>query len=1335
MREATSVPARAGPICSAPAMPIHDSDIGAQIERGAYRDAEIRIRALLGKEPGADEPLYELELRTMLAQVLFRLGRTEEALEESDLVIKRLTENGVSGSRAPAAAELRYRAVAISADALARLDRDDEAEKRASAARSDADKTLGAVNLPSAHLSQVMGSIMLERGDLDGALRELTRALEIRDKLNESPTLDLSVTLGELAVVCRKRGDLHRARRHLERAHSIKEKLLGSEHPDLAKSFNSLALLGVEEGADRQSVEALFVRAIAHAERGGPTTARDLGVYLINLGSFYRTEGRLLDARSAFERGTAVRERSWGNDHRNTAIARYHLGSVLFELGQIAEARAALGAAKAALEARPKTSEYARTVLLLGRVLLGEGELQEANQLFDRAWLIRKELYGEENRETRLAESYCARALALRGGVAEAVARAKAASELERRQRVEPSQTGAQLIANYGLVLRERGARRKAVRVLREALTRLECAIGAGHPESVETMISLGTTLSELGRLDEAEALLALGSGIRREASNGQHRALAGHELALGQVRARQGRWEEAYESFRVAILTELRAATVPPIEWFETFEYSGQMAERLDDVDATYSTVLEEGLERTSPQLAATVRIRRALSRSATAVLTGSFAEEFDRAVVDLRSAVVGREKALGSHDPATVEARALLNAAEGSRAAERPIGSLAEQLAHLEGTKPRRVLFNMSTLVISLFLFILSVGSGFSREGLILLVGVLLLHELGHLLAMWLFRYRNLSILFLPFLGAVAVGRRRQPTQFQRVMVYLAGPVPGVVLGLALYALYMRELKPEYAKAASVLFLVNGFNLLPLMPLDGGRVVNDLLLERRPRAAALFGIAGGVILSCWGWQSGSAVLLVYGALCAIPLLFGYRERIFQGRILRATRDELKREPGERPDEGAMRRAILRVFRPLELRQRDALYRYRIAHGVIRVLRMPASGFMTVAALVATYLLWLAIAIAFASALGRKGAFVENRVMQLVDSGQLDEAIRIAADNAEQGVLRSSTEAGLFELARIHRSKGRLEEAERTLLDLLARMGADTPDDTGRVEHAVVLIELAEVQRDRGNRAQAEEVLERAVGLLEQQLGRESDETIDAKEKLLDLYVRGERWDAAEPLAEQLLAWLKSDSGLIRSKVDARAQLVAKSFVARMRCEDARPLLTMLLERQLEAFNGADNGILWTLRALGDCEAALNHPAEAERAYKDFHRHLLAVYGTGSAEEIQGLYALGHFYARRGFYPPAERQLRKAFVLAQTVYGVEHAELIPILEELEFALKGLRNDAEAAEIKNRREQLLTKLRAKEEAARTAPAASGESDPASQDSVRRDGGKRGKEKR
>lgn len=119
-----------------------------------------------------------------------------------------------------------------------------------------------------------------------------------------------------------------------------------------------------------------------------------------------------------------------------------------------------------------------------------------------------------------------------------------------------------------------------------------------------------------------------------------------------------------------------------------------------------------------------------------------------------------------------------------------------------------------------------------------LLALTGIVIFHELGHFLAMKFYNYSDLGIYFIPLVGAYASGKKREVSQLQSAIILLAGPVPGIIVGVILnytasyfthdyYQLYLLQ------RIAWILIYLNLFNLLPVYPLDGGQLLNRLFLD----------------------------------------------------------------------------------------------------------------------------------------------------------------------------------------------------------------------------------------------------------------------------------------------------------------------------------------------------------------------------------------------------------------------------------------------------------------------------------------------------------------------
>jgi Zn-dependent protease len=176
--------------------------------------------------------------------------------------------------------------------------------------------------------------------------------------------------------------------------------------------------------------------------------------------------------------------------------------------------------------------------------------------------------------------------------------------------------------------------------------------------------------------------------------------------------------------------------------------------------------------------------------------------------------------------------------------------VSAVEDELRALD-SPAKNTVRNVSIFLGSLVVFALLQAFSTTLTGLFILVVVLLIHELGHMLAMKLFRYHDVQMFFIPMFGAAVSGRETSPDGTRRAVVSLLGPVPGIVLGIVCVFLFHRTSHLYFKEAARTFLLVNTFNLLPLVPLDGGRYLESVLFSRTPALRALFDVVAGVALA----------------------------------------------------------------------------------------------------------------------------------------------------------------------------------------------------------------------------------------------------------------------------------------------------------------------------------------------------------------------------------------------------------------------------------------------------------------------------------------------------
>jgi Zn-dependent protease len=219
---------------------------------------------------------------------------------------------------------------------------------------------------------------------------------------------------------------------------------------------------------------------------------------------------------------------------------------------------------------------------------------------------------------------------------------------------------------------------------------------------------------------------------------------------------------------------------------------------------------------------------------------------------------------------------------------AGEEDAGALAE-LERLQSAKPGWG-SGGAILAVSLLAF-LAAGAWRSNWAFTLwLVPILAFHELGHWAAMRVFGYRDLRMFFIPFFGAAVTGKHWNTPGWKRSLVALAGPVPGIVLGLGVGAVAIATGSYWLNRAAFYLLFLNGFNLLPILPFDGGHVLQATLFCRNrwlDIGFRILAIAGAGLLGWFGIAPGMRYVAIVFAI-SLPTQFKMGKAI----------DTLRREP-----------------------------------------------------------------------------------------------------------------------------------------------------------------------------------------------------------------------------------------------------------------------------------------------------------------------------------------------------------------------------------------------------------------------------------------------------
>jgi Zn-dependent protease len=125
--------------------------------------------------------------------------------------------------------------------------------------------------------------------------------------------------------------------------------------------------------------------------------------------------------------------------------------------------------------------------------------------------------------------------------------------------------------------------------------------------------------------------------------------------------------------------------------------------------------------------------------------------------------------------------------------------------------------------SVVLSLFVYGFALGWAYA-VGLVVIIGI---HESGHVVANRIKGIPASLPIFIPFLGAF-IGLKKSPKNAaDEAFIGVMGPLFGLAATLVALGLGLGTHRPIFFAVAEMGFLLHVFNLMPVLPLDGGRTV----------------------------------------------------------------------------------------------------------------------------------------------------------------------------------------------------------------------------------------------------------------------------------------------------------------------------------------------------------------------------------------------------------------------------------------------------------------------------------------------------------------------------
>jgi Zn-dependent protease len=176
------------------------------------------------------------------------------------------------------------------------------------------------------------------------------------------------------------------------------------------------------------------------------------------------------------------------------------------------------------------------------------------------------------------------------------------------------------------------------------------------------------------------------------------------------------------------------------------------------------------------------------------------------------------------------------------------------------------------------------------FTWEFAVILLAAIIFHEYGHITGMKKCAMKTKGIYLIPFFGGAAVPDEQFKNRRDETFVALYGPFYGFLLLLPFLFYGIIFESPLAVGLASFMALINLFNLLPINPLDGGRVVKSIAFSLNTKFG-LFTMVLGILLAL------AAVYFFKIWLLIFIIIIGGLELFFEWTAFKKSQNLVKAE------------------------------------------------------------------------------------------------------------------------------------------------------------------------------------------------------------------------------------------------------------------------------------------------------------------------------------------------------------------------------------------------------------------------------------------------------
>ena len=140
--------------------------------------------------------------------------------------------------------------------------------------------------------------------------------------------------------------------------------------------------------------------------------------------------------------------------------------------------------------------------------------------------------------------------------------------------------------------------------------------------------------------------------------------------------------------------------------------------------------------------------------------------------------------------------------------------------------------------------------------------------------------FGMKTKGIYLIPFMGGLALSDEKINTRWQDVVISIMGPFFGLLMSIASLLAYWLTDEPFFAGLAAFNALLNLFNLLPILPLDGGHILKSISFSMNSKLGLIACAAGAAVGIFLSYTFGLALLGFMLLIGSIEIIFEWKAR-----------------------------------------------------------------------------------------------------------------------------------------------------------------------------------------------------------------------------------------------------------------------------------------------------------------------------------------------------------------------------------------------------------------------------------------------------------------------